>query len=205
MSSTFGPENIWANILNRIISNKFEQPPNHVSSSPSSNTPSPPLPPPPSLVDTPNPVSVASSNSSVPTKKIAELPSIPLVLVRSRSDGDIDSFSLEKLRREEIIGEVSKQRLTRTTTNVAICRSQKVANANGNKVVEARDSEEAGHSKRNNSAKVEDQRVGTFFLIKNLDTGKEFIVNEYGENGVWNKLSELQTGKQISFVFWSKC
>ncbi|GAU21841.1 hypothetical protein TSUD_176870 [Trifolium subterraneum] len=40
--------------------------------------------------------------------------------------------------------------------------------------------------------------VGAFFLIKNLDTGKEFIVKEYGENGTWNRLSDLETGKQLT-------
>ncbi|TKY66048.1 WD repeat-containing protein 44 [Spatholobus suberectus] len=41
------------------------------------------------------------------------------VLVRSRSEGDMDSFSMEKSRKEDLIGKVSKQRLTRTATEVA--------------------------------------------------------------------------------------
>ncbi|KAE8689774.1 hypothetical protein F3Y22_tig00110931pilonHSYRG00070 [Hibiscus syriacus] len=43
-----------------------------------------------------------------------------------------------------------------------------------------------------------------FFLIKNLDTGKEFIVNEYDQDGKWNKLSDLQTGK-LTMEEFDKC
>ncbi|CAN6461854.1 unnamed protein product [Victoria cruziana] len=34
--------------------------------------------------------------------------------------------------------------------------------------------------------------------IKNLDNGKEFIVNEFGEDGMWNKLKEVETGRQLT-------
>ncbi|KAK6126157.1 hypothetical protein DH2020_040135 [Rehmannia glutinosa] len=45
---------------------------------------------------------------------------------------------------------------------------------------------------------------GSFFLIKNLDTGKEFIVKEYNEQGMWNKLSDVQTGKQLTMEEFEK-
>ncbi|KAE8125770.1 hypothetical protein FH972_020544 [Carpinus fangiana] len=35
-------------------------------------------------------------------------------------------------------------------------------------------------------------------LIKNLDNGKEFVVNEIREDGMWNKLKEVETGKQLT-------
>jgi hypothetical protein len=35
-------------------------------------------------------------------------------------------------------------------------------------------------------------------LIKNLDNGKEFVVNEIREDGMWNKLKEVGTGKQLT-------
>ncbi|KAL3503246.1 hypothetical protein ACH5RR_037695 [Cinchona calisaya] len=34
--------------------------------------------------------------------------------------------------------------------------------------------------------------------IKNLDTGKEFVVNEVREDGMWNKLKEVGTGRQLT-------
>lgn len=35
-------------------------------------------------------------------------------------------------------------------------------------------------------------------LIKNLDNGKEFVVNEVREDGMWNKLKEVGTGRQLT-------
>ncbi|XP_040986856.1 WD repeat-containing protein 44-like [Juglans microcarpa x Juglans regia] len=35
-------------------------------------------------------------------------------------------------------------------------------------------------------------------LIKNLDNGKEFVVNEIREDGTWNKLKEVGTGRQLT-------
>ncbi|KAI4366082.1 hypothetical protein MLD38_022005 [Melastoma candidum] len=35
--------------------------------------------------------------------------------------------------------------------------------------------------------------------IKNLDDGKEFVVNEFREDGTWNKLKEVETGRQLTF------
>ncbi|CAN0901200.1 WD repeat-containing protein 44 [Linum grandiflorum] len=34
--------------------------------------------------------------------------------------------------------------------------------------------------------------------IKNLDTGREFVVNEIREDGMWNKLKEVGTGRQLT-------
>ncbi|KAI3928903.1 hypothetical protein MKX01_011079 [Papaver californicum] len=39
-------------------------------------------------------------------------------------------------------------------------------------------------------------KEGSFF-VKNLDTGKEFVVNALDKNGMWNSLSDAQTGKHI--------
>ncbi|KAL2537687.1 Transducin/WD40 repeat-like superfamily protein [Forsythia ovata] len=45
---------------------------------------------------------------------------------------------------------------------------------------------------------------GSFFLIKNLDIGKEFIVKEYNEEGMWNKISKVQIGKQLTMDEFEK-
>ncbi|KAL2336660.1 hypothetical protein Fmac_011106 [Flemingia macrophylla] len=116
------------------------------------------------------------------------------VLVRSRSEGDIDSYSMEKARKNDLIGMISKQRLTRTATQIN--RRRMHACVENKRVVVKDVSGESNYPNRLTTPVV--SSVGAFFLIKNLDTGKEFIVNEYGEDGAWNRLSDLQTGKQLT-------
>ncbi|XP_006362948.1 WD repeat-containing protein 44-like [Solanum tuberosum] len=41
--------------------------------------------------------------------------------------------------------------------------------------------------------------------IKNLDNGKEFVVNEVREDGMWNKLKEVSTGKQLTIEEFDVC
>ncbi|XWS52034.1 hypothetical protein CRYUN_Cryun11dG0032600 [Craigia yunnanensis] len=41
--------------------------------------------------------------------------------------------------------------------------------------------------------------------IKNLDNGKEFVVNEIREDGMWNKLKEVGTGKQLTMEEFEMC
>ncbi|XP_047150896.1 WD repeat-containing protein 44-like [Vigna umbellata] len=146
------------------------------------------------------PVSETTTAVAVSTEKMfSENSSHQLVLVRSRSEGDIELFSLERSRREHFIGKCSKQRLTRTATEVFVHRAPP---GTRNRAV-LRDSDEAPQSKPK-SAKVEDSGVRAFFLIKNLDTGKEFIVNECTESGAWNRLSDLQTGRQLTMDEFEK-
>ena len=47
-------------------------------------------------------------------------------------------------------------------------------------------------------------QLGAFFLIKNLDTGREFIVKEFANDGMWNRLSDLQTGRQLTMEEFEK-
>ncbi|CAK9138213.1 unnamed protein product [Ilex paraguariensis] len=42
-------------------------------------------------------------------------------------------------------------------------------------------------------------------LIKNLDNGKEFVVNEVREDGMWDKLREVGTGKQLTMEEFEMC
>ncbi|XWS67057.1 hypothetical protein CRYUN_Cryun05aG0253900 [Craigia yunnanensis] len=89
--------------------------------------------------------------------------SFSIMFARSRSDGEIESLSIENKIKKELLGSLSKQRLTRTFSLI--------------------------------STPLEKSGFGAFFLIKNLDMGKEFIINEYDQDGMWNKLSDLQIGK----------
>ncbi|CAH1418597.1 unnamed protein product [Lactuca virosa] len=86
--------------------------------------------------------------------------SFPVLLIRSRSDGDIDTSSFNtKQRKEELIGSISKQRLTRTSSELVT------------------------------------PIVGLPW--------KEFVVKETNEEG-WNKVSDLQTGKQLTMDEFEK-
>ncbi|KAJ4726273.1 WD repeat-containing protein 44-like [Melia azedarach] len=42
-------------------------------------------------------------------------------------------------------------------------------------------------------------------LIKNLDNGKEFVVNEIREDGTWKKVKELGTGRQLTMEEFEMC
>ncbi|XP_057450541.1 uncharacterized protein LOC130742451 [Lotus japonicus] len=116
--------------------------------------------------------------------------SVSSMLVRSHSEGNIGSFSMEMLRKENLIGKVSKQRLTRTATMVVL-DAPVITKDDGNRVV-AEDS--FGNEVKSN--KSWNSELGAIYLIKNLETGKEFILNEYGEDGLWNRLNDLQNRKK---------
>ncbi|CAN4126168.1 unnamed protein product [Withania somnifera] len=138
----------------------------------------------------------------------------PILLLRSRSDGDIEFFSVNtKKRKEQLLGEVSKQRLTRTFSGVTgpakrICHYTNSAavmappNKGTSKSSPPQNVGETPSSTLPNGC--DDSGFASFFLIKNLDTGKEFIVKEANEEGMWNKLSDLQTGKQLSMEEFEK-
>ncbi|KAJ1700669.1 hypothetical protein LUZ63_000448 [Rhynchospora breviuscula] len=44
----------------------------------------------------------------------------------------------------------------------------------------------------------DDNMVGSICRIKNLDTGKEFVVSEFNKDGSWDRLNDLQTGHQFT-------
>ncbi|CAI9098220.1 OLC1v1034830C1 [Oldenlandia corymbosa var. corymbosa] len=130
--------------------------------------------------------------------------SSPILLVRSRSDGDIEAFSVNtKKRKEELIGPVSKQRLTRTSSLIITPNSGLCPYANNVKATPQKITCKSPNSGLLSSM-FSDGGIGSFFLIKNLDTGKEFIVKEYNEQGMWNKLSDVETGKQLTMEEFEK-
>ncbi|MED6124787.1 hypothetical protein PIB30_062222 [Stylosanthes scabra] len=149
-------------------------------------------------------VSVSTSTGSpVLEEGKTEQSSVSLVFLRSRSEGDIASFSMENKRKEELIGNVSKQHLTRTATEIPVPRGN-VVNPARAVVKDAKEAEQPVAHDRKISGATENSDVPAFFLIKNLDTGSEFVVNECGENGAWNKLSDLQTGKKLTLEEFEK-
>ncbi|KAL1209944.1 COMPASS-like H3K4 histone methylase component WDR5A [Cardamine amara subsp. amara] len=135
-------------------------------------------------------------------------PLVPVMIARSRSESDIERFLVEKRRKEDLLGKISKQRLTRTystigATRARICQYQTPIKQSPAVCRNRRASR--GGSDALTSVLSSKARLGAFFLIKNLDTGKEFIVNEYDEDGMWNRLSDLQTGKQLTLEEFEKC
>ncbi|KAJ0234922.1 Uncharacterized protein HA466_0270350 [Hirschfeldia incana] len=137
-------------------------------------------------------------------------PSMSVMIVRSRSDSDIESSSAEKKRKDEMLGKTSKSRLTRTAsavgTHCARTRTQTQSSSSPSAKPNGRSSQ--GGQRGNNgailSSAISNTQFSAFFLIKNLDTGKEFVVKEYGENGMWNRLSDIQTGKQLTMDEFEK-
>ena len=106
-----------------------------------------------------------------------------------------------------MIGTISKQRLTRTYSTISAPRPRIYPYAHSIRV-SSRDQTATGPSIRHSGALssiLSTSPFGAFFLIKNLDTGKEFIVKEYDEDGMWNRLSDLQTGKQLTMEEFEKC
>nr|POE75408.1 wd repeat-containing protein 44 [Quercus suber] len=127
------------------------------------------------------------------------------------SQGDIqsDSFSLSTRRKEELIGTISRQRLTRTYSVILAQHARICTYTDSISPNEARSRLGRRRSIRRSSALSSvlssKGRLGAFFLIKSLDTGKEFVVSEYDEDGMWNRLSDLQTGKKMTMEEFEKC
>ncbi|CAN0926619.1 WD repeat-containing protein 44 [Linum grandiflorum] len=137
------------------------------------------------------------------------------MLVRSRSDSDIVSSTSDKKRKQEVLGLVSKQRITRTTSLIIVSRAGRVCNYSNYPESARIPNNEKGNSSQSNSSGGHHRGAtksivpsnngpGAFFLIKNLDTDKEFVVKEYDQDGMWNKVSDLQTGKQLTLEEFEK-
>ncbi|XP_055811647.1 uncharacterized protein LOC129881477 [Solanum dulcamara] len=157
------------------------------------------------IKDTKPPKTTDSSRAKVLNQQRQSLSIQPIKLVRSRSDGDIQSFSVNtKKRKKELIGDISKQRLTRTFSGVlapSIGTCQLAGSVRMSPKKNINGSDMLSSTLSNGSPDV---GFASFFLIKNLDTGKEFIVKESNEQGMWNKLSDIQTGKQLTMDEFEK-
>ncbi|KAF8096037.1 hypothetical protein N665_0319s0053 [Sinapis alba] len=137
-------------------------------------------------------------------------PPMSVLLVRSRSDSDIESSSAEKKRRDEMLGKTSKSRLTRTASAVEAHCARTCPYSTQTQSSPSEEPNVRSQGQRSKcggamlSSAISNTQFSAFFLIKNLDTGKEFVVKEYGENGMWNRLSDIQTGKQLTMDEFEK-
>lgn len=102
-----------------------------------------------------------------------------------------------------MVGSVPKQRLTRTCSAIS-APARKLSCSYPDSANAGPSGRSIRHSGMLSSSVLSSSRFEAFFLIKNLDTGKEFIVSECGKDGMWNRLSDLQTGKQLTMEEFEK-
>ncbi|KAI3694509.1 hypothetical protein L1987_77475 [Smallanthus sonchifolius] len=155
--------------------------------------------------DIPPPANICSREAEQPMKQDGKLPCEPVssgsdgLLLRSRSDGSINTSSIDTNRRkEEIIGSVLKQHLVRTSSwfSLPFVRLSSTSRGQQRRIFIAKD------DNRNNC--ITDDNNDTkesILLVKNSDNGKEFMVKESSTdegNGNWNRLSDVETGNQIT-------
>lgn len=132
----------------------------------------------------------------------------PGVLVRSRSEGLIEtSFDASIQRKDYFLGnDFSPRHLMRSSSAPSsLCdRNARIhtKSVKGNRRIAGIGSLSRIGNRFLSFKKK--KKGGSFFLIKNLDTGKEFIVNEFDEDGMWNRLRDLQTGKQLTMEEFEK-
>ncbi|TYH89565.1 hypothetical protein ES332_D01G271000v1 [Gossypium tomentosum] len=177
----------------------------------------PPPPPPPPKVTT----TVTTDSKDEKNKKDGSKESKPRSgsVGGSRSDGEMELLSIEKKRKKQLLGSVSKQSLRRTSSLMSTPRAQSYPNKEATaKKASTKDATAVASSGSNNNnnnnvstkqndgltSAFSDNNFEAFFLIKNLDNGKEFIVNEFDQDGMWNKLSDIQTGKQLTMDEFEK-
>ncbi|TYJ50911.1 hypothetical protein E1A91_A01G242100v1 [Gossypium mustelinum] len=176
----------------------------------------PPPPPPPKVTTT-----VTTDSKDEKNKKDGSKESKPrsASVGGSRSDSEMELLSIEKKRKQQLLGSVSKQSLRRTSSLMSTPRAQshpnKEATAKKASPKDATSVASSGSNNNNNNnvstkqndgltSAFSDNNFEAFFLIKNLDNGKEFIVNEFDQDGMWNKLSDIQTGKQLTMDEFEK-
>ncbi|XP_076907992.1 uncharacterized protein LOC143564673 [Bidens hawaiensis] len=141
----------------------------------------------------PSPV-VTEAGTTGPGDKHPSEPGSDGMLLRSRSDGHINTSWIDmKRRKEEIIGSVSKQRLTRTSSGFSTPFVGLSSSGQQRRLFIAKDQTDEDSDDPNPVGKDE-----SILLIKNFNNGKEFMVKESNNDGNWNKLSDVQTGKDVT-------
>ncbi|URD83916.1 WD-40 repeat family protein [Musa troglodytarum] len=156
------------------------------------------LPPP---AGAPPPAWDASSSSS-------SSPSAPAAgIVRSRSDGSVNPCSVNRpepprrpyqhQHQRSINLPVSHRPPLFSRSRPLSTGNLDVSDGDASSRVGGRDRWEDGDDR----ATCDDPRC----LIKNLDNGREFVVKEFGKDGMWNKLREVGTGRQLTMEEFKMC
>ncbi|KAI3852479.1 hypothetical protein MKW92_030179 [Papaver armeniacum] len=160
----------------------------------SKKTPSPPLPP-----------------AAAPVVPVAvPLPStfIQKVIGRHRSDIDIPTAACAdaKLRRTELLGVDSIKHLVRSPSGPSFFGHRELQSPIIDSLKPLKIETGYGSLQYIGGSRLTMSPSGSegSFFIKNLDTGKEFVVNALDKNGMWNSLSDAQTGKHITIEEFEK-
>ncbi|MED6198538.1 hypothetical protein PIB30_067343 [Stylosanthes scabra] len=127
--------------------------------------------PPRSTTRAPRSLEEVVVGSSLPLSSVSEEQEtkhapVLFCLVRSRSEGDIEMISMAKARKEEFIGKVSKQRLTRTSSEITMPRAKMVPAAMVLKDPEEVKKRVANHNRKPSSA-------------AGAGTGKQLTMDEF--------------------------
>lgn len=145
------------------------------------------------------------------------------VIVRSKSDGSTDhrrGSSSHGFHSPEILSINSVLLSSTNATGTPV--NNHIGNGNESTITSAASPNKPPSGK--NSRKMEDIRNGsnspeiscngemdnddsggTVCTIKDLDNGKQFVVNEIREDGMWNKLKEVGTGRQLTMEEFEMC
>ncbi|URE05857.1 WD-40 repeat family protein [Musa troglodytarum] len=127
-------------------------------------------------------------------------------MVRSRSDGSVDPCSVNRPNPPHRPYHHQHQRsinLPASRKPPLFSRSRPLSA--GNFEVSDGDGSSVGSGDRredgDDGAACDDPRC----LIRNLDNGREFVVKEFGEDGMWNKLREVGTGRHLTMDEFEIC
>ncbi|CAD5171602.1 uncharacterized protein LOC103985730 [Musa acuminata AAA Group] len=127
-------------------------------------------------------------------------------MVRSRSDGSVDPCSVNRPNPPHRPYHHQHQRslnLPASRKPPLFSRSRPLSA--GNFEVSDGDGSSVGGGDRredgDDGAACDDPRC----LIRNLDNGREFVVKEFGEDGMWNKLREVGTGRHLTMDEFEIC
>ncbi|KAF5190111.1 Wd repeat-containing protein [Thalictrum thalictroides] len=127
-------------------------------------------------------------------------PSPRKFIPRSKSEGSIVSgFSDTKCRKETLVGADSKLRLLRLSS-LPSSQSNRNMQLRVSTIKPSRTKSRA-KSMNSRTLSINNSGGGGGFLIKNLDTGNVFLINE---DGTTSSLSDLQTGKQLTMEEFEK-
>nr|DAD39271.1 TPA_asm: hypothetical protein HUJ06_013594 [Nelumbo nucifera] len=125
----------------------------------------------------------------------------PAMIVRSRSEGSIISaYGIAKRRMEDFHSvALTKQLLRHSSESSLLCNhSSRLRSASIELSIKKSGIKSSDLPNDRLTSFLLRNKNDSFFVIKNLDTGKDFLVNEFDDNGMWNRLCDLQTGKQLT-------
>ncbi|KAE8680147.1 Protochlorophyllide oxidoreductase A [Hibiscus syriacus] len=132
-------------------------------------------------------------------------------IVRSKSNGDCNELSVSSSILSVALSFVNNNNTECDRINVA-APNLRTCESNGsmcNKPPTGRSSKsmngELGSKSFDGGDAMAENPSEQVCTIKNLDNGKEFVVKEIREDGMWNKLKEVGTGRQLTMEEFEMC